>query len=125
MIHAARQAEIGETRLDRIEVRGVSLADAAVKGFRLPPREHLEWRLPEWVRRFFKDGLTTRPVINHDACIQCGICQNHCPQQAIETRDDRLLIRYRTCIRCFCCQEFCPQGSITIGRGWILRLIRR
>lgn len=125
LIQAALRAKIGEARLDRITIGGASIADVAVKGFRLPPREHLEWRLPEWARRFFKDGLTTRPEINHDACIQCGICQDHCPQQAIMSRGDQLQIRHRTCIRCFCCQEFCPQGAITVGRGWILRLIRR
>ena len=95
-----------------------------VRGFRLPPQEHLEWRVPEWTRGFLKDALTTRPVIDHALCIRCGICQGHCPQGAIDNTAGRFEIGYRNCIRCFCCQEFCPQGAITVGRGWALRLIR-
>jgi Pyruvate/2-oxoacid:ferredoxin oxidoreductase delta subunit len=92
------------------------LSDIEVKDFRLPPQAHLEWRLPEWARTVLKDALTTKPVINKRSCIQCGICQSHCPQKAIEIRGEKLEIRYRDCIRCFCCQEFCPQGAITVGR---------
>ena len=121
---AAAMAGIGETRLDRIQIHGEPLGKVLVKGFRLPPREHLEWRLPEWARRLLKDALTTRPVIDPARCIRCGICQGHCPQGAIGDAGEKLEIRYRECIRCFCCQEFCPQGAITVGRGWALKMVR-
>jgi len=125
VVRAAAAAGIGETVLDRIRLYGEeNLADLVVKGFRLPPQEHLEWRVPEWSRRFLKEALTTRPVIDNGACIQCGICRAHCPQGAIDEKDGRLAIRYRDCIRCFCCQEFCPQGAITVGRGWALKLAK-
>ena len=124
IIRAAAEAGIGETRLDRIGIHGERLAEVFVKGFRLPPQEHPEWRLPEWARRFLKDALTTRPVIDHAQCIRCGVCQGHCPQGAIGERGKRIGIRYRDCIRCFCCQEFCPRGAITVGRGWALRMLR-
>jgi uncharacterized protein (DUF362 family)/Pyruvate/2-oxoacid:ferredoxin oxidoreductase delta subunit len=124
IMRAAVQAGIGETRLDRIRIHGEPLAGVRVKGFRLPPREHLEWHLPEWARRVLKDALTTRPVIDHARCIRCGVCQGHCPQGAITSAGNRLAIRYRDCIRCFCCQEFCPRGAISVGRGWALRIVR-
>ena len=124
LIRAAAAAGYGETRPDRITVIGGSIASVAIKHFRLPPQEHLEWRLPEWARLVLKDALTTKPVINNRSCIQCGICQGHCPQGAIENRDGVLKIRYRDCIRCFCCQEFCPQGAITVGRGWALKILK-
>ena len=124
LIRAAAAAGYGETQLDRIRVFGESIAGVAIKHFRLPPQEHLEWRLPEWARLVLKDALTTKPVINNRSCIQCGICQGHCPQGAIENRDGVLEIRYRDCIRCFCCQEFCPQGAITVGRGWALKILK-
>jgi uncharacterized protein (DUF362 family)/Pyruvate/2-oxoacid:ferredoxin oxidoreductase delta subunit len=123
IIRAAAQAGIGETRLDRIDVRGESLQTSLVEGFRLPPQEHLEWAIPEWARRMLKDALTTRPVIDHEHCIRCGVCQGHCPQGAITDAGKRLEIHYRRCIRCFCCQEFCPRGAITVGRGWALKII--
>jgi len=124
LIRAAAAAGYGETQLDRIRVFGESIASVASKHFRQPPQEHLEWRLPEWARLVLKDALTTKPVINNRSCIQCGICQGHCPQGAIENRGGELEIRYRDCIRCYCCQEFCPQGAITVGRGWALKILK-
>lgn len=124
IVQAATAAGIGQTRLENISVLGEPLTGVMVKGFRLPPRTNTEWPLPEWLRRMLKDALTTRPVIDHRACIQCGICQGHCPQRAIEIVDEKFEIHHRDCIRCFCCQEFCPQGAITVRRGWGLSLLR-
>ena len=123
LIRAAAAAGVGETRLDHINLLGASLASVEVGHFRLPPQAHLEWRLPEWARSSLKNAFTTRPVINDDLCMQCGICRGHCPQGAIEDNGKKLTIRYRRCIRCFCCQEFCPQGAITVGKGWALALL--
>ncbi len=123
ILRAATEAGIGEARLDRIKVLGDPLASAAVSRFLLPPHAHLEWRLPEWARKSLKHAFTTKPLINPDQCIQCGICQGHCHQGAIEVKGEKLEIRYRDCIRCFCCQEFCPQGAITVGKGWGLRIV--
>jgi Pyruvate/2-oxoacid:ferredoxin oxidoreductase delta subunit len=123
VVRAAAAAGIGETRLDHIKILGAALESVKVRGFRLPPQEHLEWRVPEWARSLLKDALTTRPVIDYAQCIRCGICQGHCPQGAIDCAAARFEINYRNCIRCFCCQEFCPQGAITVGRGWALKLV--
>ena len=123
ILRAAASMHYGETELERIRILGEALPDMAVKQFRLPPQEHLEWRLPEWVRRSLKNALTTKPVINKSTCVHCGICQGHCPQGAIKDTAGGLEINYRNCIRCFCCQEFCPQGAITVGRGWALRIV--
>jgi uncharacterized protein (DUF362 family)/Pyruvate/2-oxoacid:ferredoxin oxidoreductase delta subunit len=124
IMRAAAAAHIGETQLERIRVLGEALQDVAIKHFRLPPQSHLEWRLPEWARRSLKNALTTKPVVNRRLCVQCGICQGHCPQGAITSTATGLEIDYRNCIRCFCCQEFCPQGAITVGRGWALKIVK-
>jgi uncharacterized protein (DUF362 family)/Pyruvate/2-oxoacid:ferredoxin oxidoreductase delta subunit len=123
VIRAALKAGIGASSLEDIEVLGEDLSGVSVKEFRLPPHEHTEWQLPDWARRRLKDALTTRPVIDHHSCVECGICLNDCPQKAITSEGGKLNIDYRRCIRCFCCQEFCPQGAITVGRGWLLKLI--
>jgi uncharacterized protein (DUF362 family)/Pyruvate/2-oxoacid:ferredoxin oxidoreductase delta subunit len=122
VVRAAAAAGFGETRPEHIAVLGERLPDVSIKHFRLPPREHLEWPLPEWARHSLKNALTVRPVIDHRACIRCGVCQGHCPQGAISVKGGRLAISYRDCIRCFCCQEFCPKGAIRVGRGWALKL---
>lgn len=123
VIRAAAQAGIGASSMEHIQVLGEELSEVSVADFRLPPREHTEWQLPDWTRRHLKDALTTRPVIDHPACVRCGICKTDCPQQAIAVEGGKFVIDYRRCIRCFCCQEFCPQGAITVGRGWLLKLI--
>ena len=124
LIRAALAAGYGETQPDRIRILGETLSSVQIGHFRLPPNAHLEWPLPEWARRSLKNAFTSKPVINNRSCIQCGICQSHCPQKAIGNRGNKLEIRYRDCIRCFCCQEFCPQGAITVGRGWALKLVK-
>jgi uncharacterized protein (DUF362 family)/Pyruvate/2-oxoacid:ferredoxin oxidoreductase delta subunit len=124
LIRAAQSAGYGETRSDRIRILGETLSSVQIGHFRLPPNAHLEWPLPEWARRSLKNAFTSKPVINNLSCIQCGICQSHCPQKAIGSRGNKLEIRYRDCIRCFCCQEFCPQGAITVGRGWALKFVK-
>ena len=124
VIRAAIAAGYGETQPDRIRIIGETLSSVQIGHFRLPPKAHLEWPMPEWARRSLKNAFTSKPVINNRSCIRCGICQSHCPQKAIEIRGKKLEIRYRDCIRCFCCQEFCPQGAITVGRGWALKYVK-
>jgi uncharacterized protein (DUF362 family)/Pyruvate/2-oxoacid:ferredoxin oxidoreductase delta subunit len=122
VIRAARETGTGESRVECIKVLGESIDDVKVKDFVLPQFMHTEWPIPEWLRRCLKDALTTRPVINQELCIRCGLCRDDCPRGAIGERHGVLRIDYRNCIRCFCCQEFCPKGAITIRDGWMLRL---
>jgi uncharacterized protein (DUF362 family) len=124
VLKAARAAGVGQAGMENIDVLGAELSTAIVRDFRLPHQEHsTEWKLPEWARRRLKDALTTRPVIDHRACVRCGICRNDCPQRAIADSEGGYTIDYRHCIRCFCCQEFCPQGAITVGQGWMLKML--
>lgn len=122
VLRAAQAAGVGAVSLENIRIMGETVAELAIPNFRLPPQEHLEWKLPEWLRRSLKDALTTRPQIDLDACVRCGICWTDCPQQAITEMNAGPTIDHRRCIRCYCCQEFCPQGAITVGKGWLLRL---
>jgi len=125
VIQAASKACIGESRINHICILGEAINDVKIKDFILPQLMHTEWPIPEWARRCLKDALTTRPVINRHLCINCGVCQKDCPRGAIEEKADGLIIDYRNCIRCFCCQEFCPKGAITVGKGWMLKLLIR
>ncbi|MFA5074012.1 MAG: DUF362 domain-containing protein [Nitrospirota bacterium] len=124
LLKAASEAGIGETQVERIRVLGEQLSNLVLKQFRLPGYTPTEWPLPEWLRRALKHAFTTKPVIRHELCSQCGICKSHCPQHAFMQEDGRLTIRYRDCIRCFCCQELCPQGAIAVGKGWAIRMAR-
>ena len=123
VIRAAREAGIGESRIDNIKLLGEKIDDIKVADFRMPPSTNTEWPISEWMRRLLKHSLTTRPVVNQALCVLCGVCKNDCPRGAISEKNDVLTIDYRNCIRCFCCQEFCPKGAITVDKGCLLRLI--
>lgn len=122
IIRAARSAGIGESRVEHINVLGEMIDEIKVSNFRIPQSIDPEWPIPECARRYLKNALTNRPVINQELCVHCEICQNDCPREAIKESGGRLKIDYRNCIRCFCCQEFCPNGAISVGKGWLLRL---
>ncbi|HTF99304.1 MAG TPA: DUF362 domain-containing protein [Nitrospirota bacterium] len=124
VLQAAKRSGIGEVRITAIEIIGASIDDIEIVPFRLPPASHLEWPLPEWTRKSLKNAFTSKPHIDQSICIACGICQQHCPQQAIHGNHRGLTVDYRICIRCFCCQEFCPQGAVTVKKGWALTFLR-
>jgi uncharacterized protein (DUF362 family)/Pyruvate/2-oxoacid:ferredoxin oxidoreductase delta subunit len=117
----ARETGTGESRLECIPILGKPISEVKIKDFILPQLMNTEWPIPEWARRCLKDAFTTRPIINNDVCIRCGICRDDCPRAAISERDGGMIIDYRNCIRCFCCQEFCPDGAIEVGKGWMLK----
>jgi uncharacterized protein (DUF362 family)/Pyruvate/2-oxoacid:ferredoxin oxidoreductase delta subunit len=119
----ASVAGIGQSRMENIPILGEPVDKVKIKDFVLPQQMHTEWPIPEWARRLLKEALTTRPVINHDICIGCGICRDDCPRGAVSNGDSGMTIDYRNCIRCFCCQEFCPKGAITVGKGWMLKFL--
>ncbi len=96
---------------------------AGIRDFRLPPGTHLEWTIPETVRRFLKDALTTKPRVDKGRCKLCMMCADMCPAKAMKGPGAGIEINYRQCIRCFCCQEICPYGAIDIAEGWLLRFI--
>lgn len=97
--------------------------EAVVEGFRLPSPSHVEWSIPEPVRKLLKESLTTKPRIDKVKCQLCMMCHTICPAKAISEKGNELDIDYRQCIRCFCCQEVCPVGAIDVVEGWLLRYI--
>ena len=59
----------------------------------------------------------TKPVIDTDKCVHCGICVQNCPVPGGAVhfengKDSPPVYDYTKCIRCFCCQELCPSKAI-------------
>ncbi len=69
--------------------------------------------------------LSSRPTVQKNECVGCGVCAGICPAKAIAMRDKLPVIDRDKCIRCFCCQEFCPKGAMKVRRTWIARLLSR
>jgi uncharacterized protein (DUF362 family)/ferredoxin len=122
---------LGTYHYENIQVLGDDLDSFIVRDFavvRQPPMPATTCRL----RKFIKDQLTPRPVIDHARCNKCGNCLQMCPlgSKALDWTTDkkgakRAQHHYSQCIRCYCCQETCPEGAVTIKTPLLGRFIFR
>jgi len=55
-----------------------------------------------------------KPVIDHDACTGCGLCETFCPDAAVKqvTEDRRHEVDYDYCKGCGICANECPVDAI-------------
>ena len=54
------------------------------------------------------------PVIDTEKCSGCEECLEECPPQAIEMKDDVVVIIEKLCEECGECAPVCPEEAITI-----------
>ncbi|MGX8693657.1 MAG: 4Fe-4S binding protein [Methanobrevibacter sp.] len=50
--------------------------------------------------------------INHEACVNCYLCEENCPTGAIELVDGEVVLDNDKCIRCVECTNHCPVGAL-------------
>ena len=50
--------------------------------------------------------------INHDACVNCYLCEENCPTAAVELVEGRVVLDNDKCIRCTQCTHHCPVGAL-------------
>jgi uncharacterized protein (DUF362 family)/NAD-dependent dihydropyrimidine dehydrogenase PreA subunit len=107
---------------DEMEILGDSVRKLRNGDFNID-RGPLRNPIPEGIVSFFKNFMTSRPVIDRHTCIRCGVCVETCPVEpkALNRhsgrRDRPPSYRYTRCIRCYCCQEICPEGAISVAPG--------
>lgn len=49
------------------------------------------------------------------ACVQCKICLEACPTEAMEWSNAYPKINDNKCIKCMCCNEMCPESAWKVG----------
>ncbi len=124
-LRAARELGVGETSLERIEVRGDPMESLRIFDLKIPESSDLEWTLPDFLVGILKDSLSAYPDPEPELCNLCRVCLMTCPQQVITVEKERLKIDTRRCIRCFCCQELCPRGAMKTRQGWLQKRLQR
>ncbi|MBN2808204.1 MAG: DUF362 domain-containing protein [Deltaproteobacteria bacterium] len=70
-------------------------------------------------QRLWRRLLVLKPQITRSRCQLCRVCVQHCPAQAMQLLNNKIVIDYKRCIRCYCCQELCPYGAVRVGYGLV------
>ena len=58
-----------------------------------------------------------RPVIDHDKCIACGMCETVCPDMSVkEVEEGKYEVDLRYCKGCGICSVECPVDAIEMEK---------
>lgn len=122
LLHYAREKNLGETELDKIEIEG----DASpIPNFRLPrsygidtTSNTLRERLLQW------SAAKEKLKINLNRCTKCLNCFKNCPVSAITLNNGYPFINTDLCIKCYCCKEICGFDAIVFTKlfGFLQKL---
>lgn len=114
ILASARDRQLGESDLAKIEIAGDFDAPPLLPNFKLPSRFRSSKKSNHAVLVKLIDFLKTRPRIKRKLCKDCNMCVESCPVQAID-RDSKI-IDYNTCIECMCCHELCLHKAVELKR---------
>ena len=114
ILFTAQKRNLGETRIEDIEIVGDYDKIPHLQGFKLPKRfystKKQNYNAVIKVIDFFK----TRPVINHKKCKNCNLCVESCPVGAIDRKTK--IINEKLCIECMCCHELCINKAVELKK---------
>lgn len=117
---AAKKRGLSGTSMDEISVKGASVSSVRNRRFMKPPL----------LMRFFMAnpqfnpivGSQYKPIVKKSKCVKCGICEKHCPVEAIRLAPAPVF-DYDKCIQCYCCREGCKEGAIRFKESLISKLV--
>ena len=110
-IRLAGERELGENKLENIQILGAELDNVRFDDYILPSNR-LVRLIPQSLVRVLGKFIWVRPKCDLLKCTGCGICGRSCPVGAIQMIDDKPVMDYDTCINCLCCNESCPEGAV-------------
>jgi len=116
---------LGIGDLKKIEILGEKIEDVRIKGFKMPKGFSPDYFFVKVLQSVFRQSMTPRPLWIQEKCSSCGLCVEICPPKAIQKEEENLTIDYKKCIRCFCCSEICLEEAMSIGEGFLLKMIKR
>lgn len=118
---AAQKGLIGN--FAELDIQGDQIIPA--KNTKIPEIDHSDTRnikgLPPFLANIVNKLLKPRPVFDEEKCVQCGVCADNCPTEAIELTDYPV-VDLNGCIRCYCCQELCSYQAVKIKKPLLGKL---
>ena len=100
-----------------------------IRRLRLPPPPGFfcEWGmpLPPFFKKFLREAVVAKPILNKKLCIGCGLCVKMCPPASLKLKNGKPVFDLPNCIRCFCCQEHCPKGAITTRKTVMMKVCEK
>lgn len=83
------------------------------------------FKIPE--KLFFVITMVTRsrPSIDDEKCVKCGICMKACSQKAIFKQNERYKVKASKCVLCMCCIEACSYQAISFRSSKIWETLLR
>lgn len=110
-LQKAKELELGENDLDKIEIIGElkKLTD-----YKIPPLGGEAIMNNEAIQEMIHSRTLLLPQVAPDLCTACETCIEQCPVSALSMNGDIPQVDADTCITCFCCQEICPEKAIAL-----------
>ena len=107
---------------DDVEIKGA--VDVCLKPFQMPDSiNDVFLKTDQFDDKYVDDNIKAKPACDHDKCVKCMVCKQHCPAKAISFVENKITIDLSNCIRCYCCQELCPFKAIKIRRSYLLKAL--
>ena len=67
------------------------------------------------LKRILGPIIATKTLnINQDACVQCLLCEENCPAEAIKLEKDEVVLNDSKCIKCNVCSSKCPVSALSL-----------
>jgi len=111
-LRRAREEELGDYDLDRIDVIGEL---AVMPDYKLPPLGGEALLGNEDIQAMIHGKTVLAPEADPELCTGCCTCVDQCPVSALSMTEEEIpRVDEESCIGCFCCQEICPEKAITL-----------
>jgi len=122
------QAGMGSFRKEDFQLLGDDFESFFTDDFKVD-RKPIKSYSPGFVSDFMNHRIVSKPYIEIEKCVRCGVCANMCPanpKAVFFKNDDKSMVpvyNYDDCIRCFCCQEICPESAIHLKTPFLRKIL--
>jgi len=109
--------------INALDIKGENVKDFIIKDFKKPPLATLKQReLQDKFSKIANKIMSISIKVNKRKCILCQQCVKHCPSEAMDLKNNRIVIDNDACVECFSCGEICPNDAIS-SKWYLFRVL--